>query len=245
MRLTTPAQERYTRVSCPNPACRLCNQPHADHVVHRSWTGKHKHIERLRGTICGCEFSERQGTLMARSKLPEATVAQLLQCHRWGVCDAGTADICAVELQTLHRLQRVAAQRAATHHWQRVQAVDVRGGQLEEAHAQLRPTQQVEGVHTALAMGSWLLLWIDFGPRTQETAATLIAQVVPADVGKWAAAATGARSGSWSVSPTLCCPIKACDKAARRVRQRWPLAGPTMCGAIESISGSRCMPTQP
>jgi IS1 family transposase len=27
-------------------------------------------------------------------------------------------------------------------------------------------------------MGSWFLLWVDFGPRTQDTAATLIAQVI-------------------------------------------------------------------
>ena len=33
-------------------------------------------------------------------------------------------------------------------------------------------------MHTALAMGSWLLLWIDAGPRTQEPAATLVADVV-------------------------------------------------------------------
>jgi hypothetical protein len=174
---TTPAPDRYTRFSCPNPACRLCNQPNAGNVVHRSWTGKHKHIERLRCTICGCEFSERAGTLMARSKLPEATVEQLLQCQRWGVCDEGTADICAVALKTVHRFQRVAAQRAETHHWQSVQDVDVPGVQLDEAHSKLRP-QQVEWIHTALAMGSWFLLWVDFGPRTQDMAATLIAQVV-------------------------------------------------------------------
>jgi hypothetical protein len=177
MILTTPAQERYRRFSCPNPACRLCNQPNADNVVHRSWTGKHKHIERLRCTICGCEFAERQGPLMARSKLPEATVEQLLKCQRWGVCDEGMADICAVDLKTVPRFQRVAAQRAVTHHWQSVQAVAVQGVQLDEAHAKLRP-KQVEWVHTALAMGSWFFLWVDFGPRTQETAATLLAQVV-------------------------------------------------------------------
>jgi len=55
--------------------------------------------------------------------------------------------------------------------------VDVPGVQLDEAHATLRP-KQVEWVHTALAMGSWFLLWVDFGPRTQDMAATLIAQVV-------------------------------------------------------------------
>jgi IS1 family transposase len=177
MTQTTPAQERYTRFSCPNPQCARFNHPGAGNIVHRSWTGTHKHIERLRCTACDREFSEREGTLMARSKLPEATVEQLLKCQRWGVCDEGTADICAVDLKTVHRFQHVAAQRAETHHRQSVQHVEVQGVQLDEAHSKLRP-KQVEWVHTALAMGSWFLLWVDFGPRTQGTAAALIAQVV-------------------------------------------------------------------
>ena len=177
MTQTTPAQERYTRFSCPKPQCARFNHPGAGNLVHRSWTGTHKHIERLRCTACAREFSERAGTLMARSKLPEAIVAQLLKCQRWGVCDAGTADICAVDLKTVHRFPHVAAQRAETHHRQSVQHVEVQGVQLDEAHSKLRPNQ-VEWVHTALAMGSWFLLWVDFGPRPQGTAAALIAQVV-------------------------------------------------------------------
>ena len=114
---------------------------------------------------------------MARSKLPADTVIRLVKCQRWGVCDEGTADICDVEIKTVHRFQRVAAHRAETHHRQSVQHVEVAGVQLDEAHSKLRP-KQVEWVHTALAMGSWFLLWVDFGPRTQGTAATLIAQVV-------------------------------------------------------------------
>ena len=102
---------------------------------------------------------------------------RLLKCQRWGVCDEGTADICAVDLKTVYRFQRVATQRAQTHHQQVVRDVDVPGVQLDEAHSKLRP-KQVEWVHTALAMGSWFLLWVDFGPRTQEHAAGLIAQVV-------------------------------------------------------------------
>ena len=177
MTLTTPAQERYTRFSCPNPQCTRFNRPGEGNIAHRSWTGTHKHIERLRCTACNQEFSEREGTLMARSKLPEDTVVRLLKCQRWGVCDAGTADMCDVELKTVHRFQRVTAQRAQTHHRQSVQHVAVEGVQADEAHSKLRP-KQVEWVHTALAMGSWFLLWVDFGPRTQEAAATLIAQVV-------------------------------------------------------------------
>jgi transposase-like protein/IS1 family transposase len=174
---TTPAPERYTRFSCPNPHCAQFNRSGTGNIVHRAWTGKARHIERLRCTLCHREFSEREGTLMARSKLPEATVIQMLKCQRWGVCDEGTADICAVDLKTVHRFQRVAAHRAHTHHQQAVQQVDVTGVQMDEAHSKLR-RHRAEWIHTALAMGSWFLLWVDFGPRTQDTAATLIAQVV-------------------------------------------------------------------
>ena len=177
MILTTPAPESYTRFSCPNPQCVWFNCPGAGNIVHRSWTGQHKHIERLRCPVCSREFSEREGTLMARSKLPEIPVERLLKCQRWGVCDEGTADICAVDLKTVHRFQALAAQRAETHHRQSVHHVNVEGVQLDEAYSKLRP-KQVEWVHTALAMGSWFLLWVDFGPRTQDTAAALIAQVV-------------------------------------------------------------------
>ena len=177
MTLTTPAPERYTRFSCPNPPWARFNRPGEGNIAHRSWTGTHKHIERLRCTTCDQEFSEREGTLMARSKLPEDTVIQLVKCQRWGVCDEGTADSCDVALKTVYRFQRVATQRAPIHHQQVVRDVDVPGVQLDEAHSTLRP-KQVEWVHTALAMGSWFLLWVDFGPRTQDTAAALIAQVI-------------------------------------------------------------------
>ena len=71
---TTPAQVRYTTFSCPNPDCTQFNRSNVDTIVHRSWTGKYKHIERLRCTACDHEFSEREGTLMARSKLAEDKV---------------------------------------------------------------------------------------------------------------------------------------------------------------------------
>jgi IS1 family transposase/transposase-like protein len=177
MTLTTPAQERYTRFSCPNPQCLRFNRPGEGNIAHRSWTGTHKPIERLRCTACGREFSEREGTLMAHSKLPEDTVIRLVKCQRWGVCDEGTADICAVDLKTVHRFQHRAAQRAETPHRQVVREVDVPGVQLDEAHSKLRP-RQIAWLPTALAMGSWFLLWVDVGPRTQEQAAVLVAQVV-------------------------------------------------------------------
>src|SRR5262245_12513117 len=174
MTLTTPVQERETRFSCPNPPCAQCNRPGEGNSAHRSWTGTHQHIARLRCTAGAREFSEREGTLMARSKLPEDTVIHLVQGQRWGVCDEGPADICAVALKTAHRLPQVAAQRAETHQRQVVCEGDVPGVPWDEAPSQLRP-YQVAWSHTALALGSWFLLWGDVGPRTQEQAAVLLA----------------------------------------------------------------------
>ena len=65
---------------------------------------------------------------MARSKRPEATVTQLLQCQRWGVCDEGPAAIWAVAPKTVPRFQSVAAHRAQPHQQQGVQQGDVQGG---------------------------------------------------------------------------------------------------------------------
>jgi hypothetical protein len=177
MTLTTPAQERESRCSCPNPPWAQFNRPGAGHIAPRSWTGAHKHSERLRCTVCDREFSARAGTLMARSKLPEDTGIRLVQCQRWGVCDAGTADMCQVEIKPVHRFQRVAAPRAEPPQRQSVQPVEVAGVPWEEAHATLRP-KQVAWVYAALALGSGCLLWVDCGPRPQGIAATLIAQGV-------------------------------------------------------------------
>src|SRR5262245_28607837 len=114
---------------------------------------------------------------MVRSQVPEERVERLLTCQRWGVWDEGTADLCAVDLKTVHRFQQVAARRAETHHGQVVREVGVQGVPWDEAHAKLRP-HQVEGVPTALAMGRGFLLGGDCGLRPQDTAAALLAQVV-------------------------------------------------------------------
>jgi hypothetical protein len=115
--------------------------------------------------------------LLEATKLPEATVERLLKCQRWGVCDAGTADICGVDIKTVHRFQHAAAQRAQEHHEQVTPHLQVEGVQLDERHSTLR-RRRVEWLHTAIAMGSLFVLWVHWGPRNQESAATLIAQVV-------------------------------------------------------------------
>ena len=110
---------------------------------------------------------------MSHSKLPEETVTRLLKCQRWGVCDIGSAEICEVDIKTVHRFQRVAAQRAKEHHQQVVQGVEGEGVKLDEMHSKRRP-KQVEWLHTALAMGSLFILWAEFGPRTSMKSTLLV-----------------------------------------------------------------------
>jgi IS1 family transposase len=114
---------------------------------------------------------------MSHTKLPEEKVIRLLKCERWGVCDDGTADICEVDIKTLHRFQELSSQRGKAHHEQVVKDVEVSGVQLDEMHSKRRPGQ-VEWIHTALAMGSLFVLWVAFGERTTKTASYLVAQVV-------------------------------------------------------------------
>ena len=177
-RPTIPPDDPHDSIAlCPNAGCHLGGQRGADNIGHRSWTGKGKHIERLRCRECGQEFSERRGTLMTGSKLPEETVERLLKCQRWGVCDAGTADICGVDIKTVHRFQRVAAQHAQEHHEQVTRELHVEGVPLDERHSKRRGPR-VEWLPTAIAIRSRFVLWVHWGPRTQESAAWLIAQVV-------------------------------------------------------------------
>ena len=82
-----------------------------------------------------------------------------------------------MDIKTVHSFQRVASTRAQEHQGQTVHQVEVKGVQLDEAHSKRRPGQ-VEWIHTALAMGSLFILWVEFGARTTETSARLIAQVV-------------------------------------------------------------------
>lgn len=151
MTLTTPAPESYTRFACPHPHWARCNRPGAGNIAHRSWTGTHQHSARLRCTTCDRACSERAGTLMARSQLPEDPLIQLVQCQRWGGCAAGTADIGEVDRKTGYRCQRVATQRAQLHPQQVVRDVDGPGVPLEEAMPHGVPNRW----HGCIPHGPW------------------------------------------------------------------------------------------
>lgn len=93
-----------------------------------------------------------------------------------GGCDAGAADLCEVDIKAVHRFQKVTAPRAREHAEQVTQPLQVEGAQLDEMHSTLR-RHEVEWLHTA-RYGQFVHAVGPLGPRHQESAAILMAQVV-------------------------------------------------------------------
>jgi hypothetical protein len=172
-----PEGHHSSTFSCLHLRCPRRAPQGTSHIAHRAWTGKDKHIERLGCQACGQECSERRGPVREGTKLPEETVERRRKCQRWGVCDAGTADLCGVDITTVHRFQHVAAHRAQEHQAQITCDLRVEAVQRDERHCKRRGPH-VEWLHTAIAMGRRFVLWVHGGPRTQESAALLIAPLV-------------------------------------------------------------------
>jgi hypothetical protein len=219
-----PASQHYRTFSCPNLRCPSRGPRGTSHIAHRSWTGQDKPIERWRCHACGQECSARRGTLMAATKLPEETVERLLQCQRWGVCDAGTADICGVDIKTVQRFQTVAAQRAQTHHAQVTHDLRVGAVPLDERPS-TRRGPHVEWWHTAIAMSRRFVRWVHWGPRTQERAALLMAPVVARLCGVPVGLSDGWKAYPAALLPGLG-PVYRRRRRGRRGRPPKPRLGP-------------------
>lgn len=102
--------------ACPNGDCADFNRFDSGNLSVAEWMGKDKAIRRLYCKTCGTRFSERQGSLMQATKLPEADVVRLIKCLGHGCSVEATADICEVDTRTVQRLLERAGKRAADFH---------------------------------------------------------------------------------------------------------------------------------
>jgi len=108
--------ESLAAFACPNPACRLFNRFGVGNLSVAERMGKGKAIRRLYCRACGRRFSERQGSLLAYTKLPEETVVRIIKCLGHGCSIAATADICEVDPRTVERMLEKAGRRAEDFH---------------------------------------------------------------------------------------------------------------------------------
>lgn len=135
-------------LACPNPDCCDFNRFGAGNLSVAEWTGKAEHIRRLYCSSCGHRFSERQGTLLRYTKLPEETVVRIVKCLGHGCSIEAASDICDVDPRTVARLLERAGRRADDFHELQRERIDVAppAVQLDEVHARIsRPPAQKGG----------------------------------------------------------------------------------------------------
>jgi LacI family transcriptional regulator len=126
-------------LACPNPDCLAFNRFDAGNLSVCERMGKDKSIRRLYCKQCHTRFSERQGSLMQYTKLPQPAVVRIIKCLGHGCTLEATADICEVDPRTVQRMLETAGQRAEDFHRLQLEKLDrpLEAVQLDELHARV------------------------------------------------------------------------------------------------------------
>jgi transposase-like protein len=143
----TKPVDSLTAFACPNPECSHFNRFDAGNLSVVERTGKHKDIRRLYCAACKRRCTERQGTLLRYSKLPEETVVRIIKCLGHGCSVEATADICAVDPRTVDRLLGPAGRRAEDFHRLQLERLKAppEAVQLDERHGRVSPSPAERG----------------------------------------------------------------------------------------------------
>lgn len=138
------ADATLTAFACPNEDCSDFNRFGAGNLSVCEWMGKNKEIRRLYCRTCGHRFSERQGTLLQHSKLPEESVVRMVKCLVHGCSIDATADICEVSPRTVECLLRKAGRRAEDFHRLQLENIVKSLGvvELDELHGRSAPPKK-------------------------------------------------------------------------------------------------------
>jgi len=160
--------ESLAGLACPNPDCDLFNRFGAGNLSVAERMGKNKAIRRLYCNHCGHRFSERQGSLMQYTKLPEATVIRIVKCLGHGCSIEATADICEVDARSVSRMLAKAGRRAEDFHRLQLERLDqpLEAVELDELHGKVcRPpgAEKRGGTSNPLAMVRHIARWVETG----------------------------------------------------------------------------------
>ena len=102
-------------LACVNAECHLFQRAGAGNLVIRKVYG-YDRMRLLRCRTCGEEFSERRGTALFNTKLPEAKAEEVISHLGEGCSVRATARLVKVATETVARLWRVAGRHAERFH---------------------------------------------------------------------------------------------------------------------------------
>jgi transposase-like protein len=125
----------WSTFACPNPNCSLYRQAGGTNIRPHGWSSKQRGIRCLRCTCCNKNFSERSGTPLFRTQLPQQTVLHIAEHLVEGNGMRPTSRLCGVSLNTVLRIAHRLGDHAQEFHEQMVQHVQVNQVQVDEAWA--------------------------------------------------------------------------------------------------------------
>jgi transposase-like protein len=129
------SEQDWSAFACPNPDCPAYGHKGQGNLRPHGWSSKARNLRCLRCTTCGHHFSQRAGTPLFGTHLPQEKAVQIAQHLAEGNGMRATARLCGVSLNTVLRFARRAGGHAQEFHEQLVQHVDVNQVQVDEAWA--------------------------------------------------------------------------------------------------------------
>src|SRR5262245_34106313 len=118
-------------LACVNPECQRFRRPGEANLTVRKVYG-HDRIRLLRCRTCGEEFSERRGTALFNTKLPEAKAEDVINHLGEGCSVRATARLVKVAKETVARLVWVAGRHAERFHDQCVYGITPKALEFDE-----------------------------------------------------------------------------------------------------------------
>jgi transposase-like protein len=104
------------QLCCQNPDCPAQGTRAKGNLVFRGWSGKGKRIRMVYCRSCKAHFSERKGTVLEQSRLPDEKVLDVLNHLREGCGTRGTGRMTGVDKNTVTRYVLLAGAHADKLH---------------------------------------------------------------------------------------------------------------------------------
>jgi transposase-like protein len=118
-------------LTCVNPECQMFDQPGRGNLKVRKVYGQDQ-LRLLRCKECGEEFSERRGSALFNTKIPEAKAMSVIEHLDEGCTLTGTARLVKVAKDTVSRLLKVTGRHAKKFHDQEVQGITPQALEFDE-----------------------------------------------------------------------------------------------------------------
>lgn len=136
-------------LACVNPEGPRFRRPGEANLTVRKVYG-HDRIRLLRCRTCGEEFSERRGSALCNTKLPEATAEDVINHLGEGCSVRATARLVQVAKETAARLLRVAGRHATRFHDQQVHGLTPRALECDEQWSFVKKSRRAAAPMTRL-----------------------------------------------------------------------------------------------